>query len=748
MTRLTTFFILISLLLGFSKTSYANDICQRKNDSIIKKENIHIPFNTNKKIISDNVPPYLKATGNQIYCPQTSIPIVTDMIITDPDDTNTQSIYIQISVGYNDEQDLLTLTGTHPSIVSNWDSNLGRLKLSAPTNGILTPYNEFIAAIKDVVYTNSSKTPTGNRTFSISIDEANYLPINHHFYEYVEAPGITWGDAKTAAETKTYFGLKGYLATILSAEEQQTIGEQLPGNGWIGGADYKLEGEWRWLTGPENGTLFWSNLEVGPGGVKYSNIFGQGYTPNFAYWNRKNGNNNEPDNGTGLEHFAHILDRDPTLGIKGSWIDLTYDGKTNGPMKSRGYIVEYGGMPSDPEVQIATSTTLTIPQITNTKPASRCDVGEVTLEATANLGEIKWYENETGGSSFFSGNQFMTPKLPNTTTYYIETLYNSCAKTSERTPITATINTIPIITTPQTTFTTCGPGEATLSVFSSEGETYWYERPTNNSLVGIGTSFTRNFSTNTDYYVEAVSNGCTNGSRIKISVIIYDLPKVENEETLWCTKNKITLDATLNGISYLWSTGENTKTIIPNNSGIYTVKIKTPEPESCTVKKTITVFQHPIPEIIDPIETNESQVTIRLKNPQDYFEYSIDGNNYQSSNVFTNVSSGYQTAYVREINSCENPITKNFIVLIAPKYFTPNNDGFNDVWEVKGLINYPLAEITIFDRYGKTITRLNDLNRSWDGTFNKNLLPATDYWYLLKLDPNSPEVKGHFSLKR
>ncbi|MDR6844095.1 T9SS type B sorting domain-containing protein [Flavobacterium granuli] len=748
MTRTNTFFILISLLIVFSKPSYANNICPRKNDSIIKKENIHSPFNTSKKSILDNILPILKATGNQIYCPQTSIPIVTDINITDPDDTSTQSIYIQISVGYNDEQDLLILTGTHPSIVSKWDSNLGKLKLSAPTNGILTPYTEFIAAIKDVVYTNSSKKPTGNRTFSISIDKANYLPNNHHFYEYFEAPGITWGDAKTAAETKTYFGLKGYLATILSAEEQQIIGEQLPGNGWVGGSDFKVEGEWRWLTGPENGTMFWSNLETGPGGVKYSNIFGQGYTPNFAYWNRKNGTNNEPDNNAGQEHYAHILDHDANLGIKGSWIDLSYYGTTTGSMKSKGYIVEYGGMPSESELQIATSTTLTIPQITNTKPASRCDIGEVPLEATTNLGEIKWYENETGGSPIFSGNQFVTPKLPNTTIYYIETFYNSCTKTSERTPITATINTIPIITTPQTTFITCGPGEATLSVLSSEGETYWYEGPKNNSLVGIGTSFIRNFSTNTSYYVEAVSNGCTNGSRIKINVIVYDLPKVEDEEILWCTKNKITLDATLNGISYLWSTGENTKTIIPTAPGIFKVGIKTPEPESCTVTKTITVFQHPIPEIIDPIEADESQVTIRLKNPQNYFEYSIDGINYQSSNVFTNVTSGYQTAYVRETNSCENPVSKNFIVLIAPKYFTPNNDGFNDVWEVKGLVNYPLAEITIFDRYGKMITQLNDSNRGWDGSINKNILPATDYWYVLKLDPNSPEVKGHFSLKR
>jgi gliding motility-associated-like protein len=138
---------------------------------------------------------------------------------------------------------------------------------------------------------------------------------------------------------------------------------------------------------------------------------------------------------------------------------------------------------------------------------------------------------------------------------------------------------------------------------------------------------------------------------------------------------------------------------------------------------------------------------IYLSNPQTYFEYSVDGINYQSSNVFFNVPSGLQTAYVREVSLCSYD-TQTFIVLIVPKFFTPNNDAYNDTWEVKGLINYPEAEVTIFDQYGKFITKLDLLNQTWDGTYNKNLLPSSDYWYVLKIDANSPEKRGHFSLKR
>lgn len=158
------------------------------------------------------------------------------------------------------------------------------------------------------------------------------------------------------------------------------------------------------------------------------------------------------------------------------------------------------------------------------------------------------------------------------------------------------------------------------------------------------------------------------------------------------------------------------------------------------------MIEHDIPEI-NYVNVNETTVVIYLKNPQNYFEYSIDGINYQSSNVFFNVPSGLQTAYVREMSFCSSA-NRNFIILITPKFFTPNNDTYNDVWEVKGLINYPGAELSIFDRYGKLITRLNAAKLTWDGTCNRNPLPASDYWYVLKIDASSLEKRGHFSLKR
>ena len=320
-----------------------------------------------------NDAPILIATGNQIYCPGSQLNIVTNMSITDPDDTGIDAIYIQISSGYVNGQDVLTLTGTHPTIVFSWDALTGKLTLTGSAGQ--PTYADLISAIEDVVYSNSSPNPTGVRTFSITVGQANYLPSNGHYYEFVPSIGITWNNARTAAANRTYYGLQGYLATITAADEAQLSGEQAAGAGWIGGSDEANEGVWRWMTGPENGTVFWN------GGIN-------GTTPNFANWN-----NGEPNN-IGDEDYAHITA--PGVGILGSWNDLSNTGEASGDYQPKGYIVEYGGMPGDPVLQISTSSTISIPSITATVSQTRCGNGSVTLTATATNGTPKWYTSPTG----------------------------------------------------------------------------------------------------------------------------------------------------------------------------------------------------------------------------------------------------------------------------------------------------------------------------------------------------------------
>ena len=144
-------------------------------------------------------------------------------------------------------------------------------------------------------------------------------------------------------------------------------------------------------------------------------------------------------------------------------------------------------------------------------------------------------------------------------------------------------------------------------------------------------------------------------------------------------------------------------------------------------------------------------------NAQGYgnYQYSLDDGPQQASNVFENVSLGTHNITVWDTkggiaNSCDPFVITEVQTIDYPHYFTPNGDGIHDDWNIVGLKNDLSAKIYIFDRYGKLIKQISPQSTGWDGTYNGNLMPSTDYWFTV--DYNEAEAlkqfKAHFSLKR
>jgi len=128
------------------------------------------------------------------------------------------------------------------------------------------------------------------------------------------------------------------------------------------------------------------------------------------------------------------------------------------------------------------------------------------------------------------------------------------------------------------------------------------------------------------------------------------------------------------------------------------------------------------------------------------FEYSIDGINYQDSNYFSNIEGGNYTVFVRDKEGCGED-SAEVTIIDYPKFFTPNNDGFNDYWQIKGINKFLNSKIFIFDRYGKILKQLSANSSGWNGIYNGKLLPSDDYWFSVFLEDKT-EFKGHFTLKR
>ena len=122
---------------------------------------------------------------------------------------------------------------------------------------------------------------------------------------------------------------------------------------------------------------------------------------------------------------------------------------------------------------------------------------------------------------------------------------------------------------------------------------------------------------------------------------------------------------------------------------------------------------------------------------------------FQTSNVFVNVPLGYNTITIIDQNGCAQ-ITREVLVIDAPKHMSPNGDGDFDTWHIVGVQTLPGTVIHIFDRYGKLLKEIGSNTPGWDGTFNGNLMPAGDYWYVANVIQNGErfQIKGHFALKR
>ena len=144
------------------------------------------------------------------------------------------------------------------------------------------------------------------------------------------------------------------------------------------------------------------------------------------------------------------------------------------------------------------------------------------------------------------------------------------------------------------------------------------------------------------------------------------------------------------------------------------------------------------------------RVAVTVSGNGDY-EYAIatPEGPYQDSPIFTNVSLFNIQVFVRDKNGCGTASRGIDPDPGFPKYFTPNGDGINDYWQVRGArIQGDLIEnITVFDRYGKQITAFSPFELGWDGTFRGRRMLDTGFWYKA-ITASGAVFTGHFALRR
>lgn len=261
----------------------------------------------------------------------------------------------------------------------------------------------------------------------------------------------------------------------------------------------------------------------------------------------------------------------------------------------------------------------------------------------------------------------------------------------------------------------------------------------NEGIIGTWSPELDNTMTTTYTFTPDSGQCATDGN---MTINVSQLISYENENLIICEGETLTLQPITIFLSptYFWNSGETTPTLDITEGGIYTVAVT----EAChTVNFTYTIEQIDAP-VIESVQSNGNDIVVITSNTG-IFEYSIDGLNYQFSNVFPEINKGFYTIYVKA-NTCNIVDTITHVHYYIPQHFSPNNDGNLDTFDLRGIEFLGETEVYIYDRFGKLLKSTKNVPFVWNGTFNGNPLPQSDYWYVILI--NGERIFGNVTLKR
>ncbi|KFC19210.1 T9SS type B sorting domain-containing protein [Chryseobacterium sp. FH1] len=229
---------------------------------------------------------------------------------------------------------------------------------------------------------------------------------------------------------------------------------------------------------------------------------------------------------------------------------------------------------------------------------------------------------------------------------------------------------------------------------------------------------------------------------VKINIRLKNAPKFNLENYSFCPGVGITIKpnlASLNPKEYTWKNPAG-ETISKEN---FIENVKTAGTYSLTIRNTdgciytdyfeVAAYEVPIITQLVGLSANSYQV---IASGSRKILYSINGINWQNSNVFENLPPGRVTFYVRfEDSECLGDRKDGLSVMIS-NVITPNEDGKNDLWTFSNLDLYKdqPSTLKIYDRNGIMVfEQTSNISFVWNGKFNGRSLPTASYWYVMML---------------
>ena len=336
----------------------------------------------------------------------------------------------------------------------------------------------------------------------------------------------------------------------------------------------------------------------------------------------------------------------------------------------------------------------------------------------------------------------------------------------ESNPVTVSVSVVDNPATP--TITLDGPsdicdGDIVNLTTNATGNFTWFINGTN-SNINSPTVSTNVAGT----YQVTVTNaaGCSATSELVTITVKPNLPPTitSSSEPIICDGEEIniTLTASPGFTSYFWSPDSlTTASIVVTQAGIYTVTGT--NQSGCQASASIEIIQSPPinAEISSP--TNQSGYNISTIGGSDGiinttvsggipdYTYSWSDNPTILTPDRSNLSEGTYTVVITDAVGCSVELTITLTApsqLVLPNGFTPNGDGFNDRFVIKGLEGYTNNTLTVFNRWGNIVYQQNGYNNDWNGVSNNGKdVPDGTYFIILEVQ-GFETLNGYLDIRR
>lgn len=338
---------------------------------------------------------------------------------------------------------------------------------------------------------------------------------------------------------------------------------------------------------------------------------------------------------------------------------------------------------------------------------------------------------------------------------------SSCRIASEF--VTVNVNTLPVPAASNN-----GPvcEGSSLTLTASGGDSFSWSGPqnfTSNVRSPVITNTTA--GNNGKYYVQVTSaEGCINND--SVTVVINPNPQADaGTEVEICKGSSINLQGSgINATSYLWSPAvglSDPSTLSPlaspSQTTLYTLTVSD---GTCNDSATvlISVLEKPVANAgPDKAIAGTQSATLEGQASGSNITYFWTPDAFISSDSILNprVSPPHDTTYTLHVVSnigcgeaTDQVSVRYFKDFYIPNAFTPNNDGLNDHWNLPVLPAFPLAEVSVYNRYGQLVFYNKGYTQQWDGTFKGMPQSTGVYIYVIDLKNGLKKLNGIVTLIR